>query len=74
MLWYHVKHKLLLNKMQSCLWRYKLPWQQESIENTLYFGLTSGWYLRNEIGEPIFLLHKSDQQAKVNRGADSELP
>ena len=39
MLWYHVKHKLLLNKMQSCLWRYKLPWQQESIEKHPIFWL-----------------------------------
>ena len=34
MLKYHVKHQLLLNKMQSFLWRNKLPWQQESLAKT----------------------------------------
>ena len=33
-------------------------------KNTLYFGFTCS-YLKNELGDPIFLLHKSDQQAKM---------
>ena len=35
MLWYHLKHQLLLNKMQSFLPRNKIiPWLQESLAKT----------------------------------------
>ena len=33
-------------------------------KNTIYFGFSCS-YLKNELGDPNFLLHKSDQQAKV---------
>ena len=33
-------------------------------KNTLYFGLSYS-YLKNERGDPNFLLHKNDQQAKI---------
>ena len=39
MLWYHVKHQLLLNKMQSFFWCSKLPWQQENLAKTQYIWL-----------------------------------
>ena len=31
MLWYHIKHQLLLKKIRSLLWRNKLPRQRESL-------------------------------------------
>ena len=36
--------------------------------NTLYFGF-SCLYLKNELGEPHFLLHKGDQQTKMKLSA-----
>ena len=33
-------------------------------KNTLYFGFNSS-YLKNEYGDPNFLLHESDQQGKM---------
>ena len=33
-------------------------------KNTLHFGFSCP-YLKNELGDPNFLLHKSDQQAKI---------
>ena len=68
MLWYRVKHQLLLNKVQSFLWRIKLPWQQESLAETPYI-LALVAYLKNELGDPHFLLHKSDQQTKMKLSA-----
>ena len=37
-------------------------------KNTLYFGFSCS-YLKNELGDPNFLLHKSDQQAKMKLSA-----
>ena len=37
-------------------------------KNTLDFGFSYS-YLKNELGDPIFLLYKSDQQAKVKLSA-----
>ena len=37
-------------------------------KKALYFGLSFS-YLKNELGEPNFLLHKSDQQARIKLSA-----
>ena len=50
MLWYHVKHQLLLKKIRSFLWRKKLPWQQKSpAKNTphLLTPWTKSWLTYN---------------------------
>ena len=37
-------------------------------KNTLYFDFCCS-YLKNELGNPNFLLHRSDQQARMNLSA-----
>ena len=37
-------------------------------KNTLYFGFSCS-YLKNELGDPNFLLHESDQPAKIKLSA-----
>ena len=69
MLWYHVKHQLLLSKMQSFLWRKKLPWQQESLAKTPYILALVAHIWKTNWVTPMFLLHKSDQQAKMKLSA-----
>ena len=53
MFWYHVKHQLLLNKMQSFLWRNKLPWQQESLAKTTYILALVGHIWKTNSVTPI---------------------
>ena len=55
--------------MQSFLRRNKLPWQQESLANTPYIFALVSHIRKTEFGEPNFLLHKSDQQAKMKISA-----
>ena len=70
MLWCHVKHQLLLNKMQSFLWRNRLPWQQESLEKTPYILALDAHIWKTNLLTPFFFFwHKSDQQAKVKLSA-----
>ena len=82
MLWYHVKHQLLLNKVQSFLWRIKLPWKQESLAETPHILALVAYFSKTNSVSPIFYCTKvinrprwnSLQSLKKFCGADSELP
>ena len=52
--------KIIAEQDAVIFWRNKLPWQQESLAKTPHILA-----LKNEIGDPKFLLHKSDQEAKM---------
>ena len=66
MLRYHVKNQLLLNEMQLFTWCNKLPWKQESLAKTHYILALAAHIWKNELGNPSFLLQKSDQHARIN--------
>ena len=69
MFWYHVKHQLLLNKMQLFSWCKKLPWKQESLAKTHHMlALASHMWNTNSVTS-IFLLHKSNQHARIKLSA-----
>ena len=69
MLWYHVKHQLLVNKMVSFLWRNKLSWQQERLARTTYILALVAHIWNMYLVTLIILLQKSDQQAKMKLSA-----
>ena len=69
MLWYHMKHRLLLNKERSLFLRIYLPWQQESPEKKLLIFQKQAHWL------PFFIARKwSEGQDRTLCTADSEPP
>ena len=64
MLWYHIKHQLLLKKIRSLLWRNKLPRQRESLPKNPIFWLQllifqKRYYVWNGISMPEWNLLQS---------------
>ena len=51
------------------LWRNKLPWQQESLAKTPYILAFVAHIWKTNSATPVFLLHESDQQAKMKLSA-----
>ena len=66
MFWYHKKQQLLLNKMQLFSWYNKLLWKRKT---HFILALVAHIWKKNSIGEPNFLLHKSDQYARIKLSA-----
>ena len=54
MLWYHVKHQLLLNKIQLFSWCNKLSWKQESFAKTHYILVLVAHICKTKSVIPIF--------------------
>ena len=54
MLWYHIKHQLLLKKIRSFLRRKKFPWQQESPAKTPYILALVAHISKTNTVTPIF--------------------
>ena len=51
-LWYQMKHELLLNKIESLLWRNMSPWQRASPAKTpLILSLSSCLYLKKDFSD-----------------------
>ena len=69
MLWYHVKHPLLLNKMQLFSWCNKLPWKQESLANTHNILVLVAHIFKTNLVTQIILLHQSGQDARIKLSA-----
>ena len=68
-LWYQMKHELLLNKKQSLLWRNMSPWQRASpVKAPSILSLVADISKSNTV-IPIFLFLKSNQKGEMKLSA-----
>ena len=60
----------MLNKMQSLMWRNRLPMATKEPSKTPYINFVfKRIYLKHELGDPHFLLLVSDWNAKIKLSA-----
>ena len=65
-LWYQMKHGLLLNKMQSLLWHNTPPWQRGSTVKTSFILSLVAYISKMNSVTPIFYFWKVIRRARWN--------